>query len=545
MRTIYVSKNAGIDSILVESFQKAETKIVAKAEIMTTTSSDSKPPPKKKTKPSLPPSPTKKAPSKEDETMKMEMTTDDKKQSVEEKKVEEEKVVDGATMLEKVAAPSPETKAAPEEHGLTTTNDSKPVEEEKKEEETKEATAEDEDDNITMLEEVMVEFLFTNYKTAAFDEGDISGVMHVPMLQDVQTGKFSLKTGNACCDIPVIFHKVDKLESSPTANINGLGGFLEKQHVEDIHIKGVIKRKENSIDNFQLDYQLGWKMINGKMSYRLVPTCDIPNYGRDGPYGWYHLGVRFQSNPKKQDKDIRLAQWEENVGGMLCFYSSVYADYEDFNPEAEKADSEYDQVIAESAERSKLDATYKLKLYTVLSAHRPGVKEIHGLVPGSDPNWTKLEHLVTTRFRSSSSWSKRAVKQYRLFLELKKLHNDYDCKLFAPSGPIEKIWIAHLSFPQQYQQDIRAFCNGSLIEHKPMLGETEIEGYRAAYHVHKARLETYGQSIDPEFWPNPKTIKQRASRQQQHDGDSDDELEYVEPRDPKTRHLSTSSSRKK
>ena len=520
---------------------------------MTTTASDSKPPPKKKSKPSLlplQPSPSKKDPPKEKETTEMNTKDDDKKQSVEEKN---EEVGGGVSTLEKETVPSPQTKKAPEANDLTTANDSKALEEEKKEE----ATADEEEDNITMLEEVMVEFLFTNYKTAAFDEGDISGVMHVPMLQDVQTGKFSLKTGNVCCDIPVIFHKVDKLESTTTPTV---GGTMEKQHAQDIHIQGVIKRNENGIDNFQLDYQLGWKLINGKMSYRLVPTCDIPNYGRDGPYGWYHLGVRFQSNPKKQDKDVRLAQWEENVGGLLCFYSSVYADYEDFNPEAENADSEYDQVIAESAERSKLDATYKLKLYTVLSAHRPGIKEVHGLVPGSDPNWTKLEQLVASRFSSSivggssrkegeftsSSWSKRAVEQYRLFLELKKLHNDYDCKLFAPSGPIERIWIAHLSFPQQYQHDIRAFCNGSLIEHKPMLGETAIEGYRAAYYVHKARLGTYGRSIDPEFWPNPTNAFKRASRhqQQQHDGDSDDELEYVEPRDPKTRKSKTPPSRK-
>eukprot|EP00978_Attheya_sp_CCMP212_P011230 scaffold27594_cov48-Attheya_sp.AAC.3 len=151
--------------------------------------------------------------------------------------------------------------------------------------------------------------------------------------------------------------------------------------------------------------------------------------------------------------------------------------------------------------------------------------------PDAVPGWGALEQVVSARFpNKGEDWAKRAVRQYKYFLELKKVHNDCaEPVLFSPSGPIDEIWHAHLSFTERYQHDVIAFCGGTeIIEHTPVIGEEALRRYVTAYQVHKARMEKKNEDVDTEFWPAPKEMQKQFNDDDDDDkdieGDSDDQL---------------------
>ena len=141
---------------------------------------------------------------------------------------------------------------------------------------------------------------------------------------------------------------------------------------------------------------------------------------------------------------------------------------------------------------------------------------------GGTPDWAALERLVGARFpKKPAPWAKQAVEQYVHFLMLKAEETDWDSEKFSPSGPIDEIWHAHLSFLDRYHHDVCCLSQGShLIEHSPVLGDVARKRYAAAHAAHTSRMKRLGQAVVADFWPKPNPPGSVYT--EEHDGDSDD-----------------------
>lgn len=440
------------------------------------------------------------------------------------------------------------------------------------------------------LTKVNVEFKFTNYKTAAFREGDVSGVLHVPMFQDPTTGRFKVRRG---WKNKVVFKvkRVHQMIKKSKSVWRDPDRFYDKVFPEE-KVAGVIYCDyDGDIHDFRLDYRLGWTTENtNEFVYCLKPDkFDIHSYNstKDDQdevelKEWYRYNFGLYSdhtfssipmigNSSPHNEEFyrhRLKEWETNAGGILTFFTMLeYDDYSEppFNVEfyAEDTDQEeeFQNSWSEAYERATTEADYKLKLYTVLSAHRPSIEQtdddekkpaasnvgpVEEKKPAAaspaadandeaenDKNWGgELVRQVMARLDKDEAWSKRAVGEYKHFLQLKIDHDDYESKLFSPSAKIDEIWHAHLSFTDRYQRDVRALSkNNKIIEHMPVLGEEPYKRYAAAYNAHKIQMKEQGSKVvDGEFWPHPNSIPQPKPST---GGDSSgDELTYEEPEDP-------------
>lgn len=326
-------------------------------------------------------------------------------------------------------------------------------------------------------------------------------------MQDERTGHFTVPPGTTTVKgiVTKIQRKWNGESKSP----------IEVTKTEET-ITGIIEREEEqeTIWNFQLGYQLDWAFAGPYQGnihtsqYEIIPNEAKPMTPPD------LVGGKFETVPvldkAKKGTDYyreQLNAWEKNAGGMLCFY----------------APAKYAPAKFHMANQ----ADYKIKLYTVLSAHRPNEEPLK-LKPNAVPNWEALEELVSARFPDKDkAWAMRGVQQYKYFLELKKESNDYDSMLFSPSALLDEIWHAHLSFTERYQHDVRAFCGqaSKIIEHTPVLGQEALKRYERAYRTHKARMQKKNESVDSEFWPDPTSnneLKEDMS------GGSDDQLTYEE-----------------
>mmetsp|Transcript_11271 Transcript_11271/g.25190 ORF Transcript_11271/g.25190 Transcript_11271/m.25190 type:complete len:167 (+) Transcript_11271:2-502(+) len=134
------------------------------------------------------------------------------------------------------------------------------------------------------------------------------------------------------------------------------------------------------------------------------------------------------------------------------------------------------------------------------------------------PDWSALVRVVAARFPDQSeSWVKRAVRQYRYFVDLK-----VDARLakqqFSPSLEIDKIWHAHLSFTKRYQCDMLLLTQGNgIVEHNPMSFELSAKFYRKAHDEHSKRMAELNITVDREFWPKPRPYQ--PSKHEDSSGD--------------------------
>ena len=194
--------------------------------------------------------------------------------------------------------------------------------------------------------------------------------------------------------------------------------------------------------------------------------------------------------PFVNERNRQLKNWIRHQGGMLAFQAHVNID-------------EICQFCDDEIERT-VDATYKLKLYTVLSVHIPNADPVKA-DKGHEVDWAFLEKAVAARFpKKGLAWAKRGVSQYMLFLDLKIAKKDWKSTKFSPSGPIDEIWHTHISFTERYQQDVHSLTgNKHLIEHTPVLKEDSMKRYVAARNEHVEQMKKIGQAVDPEFWPAP------------------------------------------
>ncbi len=334
--------------------------------------------------------------------------------------------------------------------------------------------------NDSLRQPVVIAFNFRCYETHMFNEGELEGTMNVPMLQDPRTGLCVLDEGRIECK--GVFCDGERVEEGDTVPI-----MFQKQH--------------SSVKKFCFGYGLD----SDEYGFSKYVTSKADG----GGFACHDVG--------------ELAAWETHQGGALSTYQHV--DMSDCRNASKASDDDSD-------DEKVWDTKYKLKLYTVLSAYKPGqtttsdmssVGKPLGVV--GVPNWSALEAVVHARFPfKGTAWARLAVNEYLHFLELKKAMHDWASKVYAPSGAIDEVWHAHLSFVDRYQRDICAFTGGNLILHSPVLGEEPKRLYAAAYKAHKRRMTQLNLVVEKEFWPNPKAPEIDAKYRIEHGYDSDNHV---------------------
>ena len=330
----------------------------------------------------------------------------------------------------------------------------------------------------------------------------ITGVMHIPLLQCPRTGHFQAPLGTTEFDVLI---NID--EDTGFKMIDG----YNMEDVRECRLRGtLINDRLSRGESSMKEMHLGLRMNSNFSEESLVDLTLSPSTGPVDRADFTTKPHRNKGNRPIEFFSQRIDQWLSSSGGMLHFYSyhGNLGFYDNFR---EWFEEEHKELIDEVENDATLEADYKLKLYTVLSAHRPN--EVSPLtVPSNDyqPAWSALEDLIVLRLNKERSWAEQAVENYILFLELKRDFNDYeDSILFSPSYLVDEVWHAHLSFTDRYQKDIMAFlgCN-KLIEHTPVLGAAAKKRYETTYNTLKVRHERMGKSFpswkSQEFWPAPK-----------------------------------------
>jgi len=338
----------------------------------------------------------------------------------------------------------------------------------------------------------LIEFKFRSCETYLVKAGEWEGVLHVPMLQDQATGRLTLANGKTTSQGKVI--RTD-FQSNARGGPESFTVTFERKAGSPIHA-------------FNLGYTLEY-FVEESVCLSLRP------HEADEASFMTALGSESVQFMAKRLDVKHLDAWEKHAGGLL--QARAYGEFEYSGD-----DSDWE---------GNSSADYKIKLYTVLSAHKPdekagGKAKQVKYDKGAAPDWDALTRLVGARFpKKSADWAGRAVEQYKLFLELKIEHADWDSQKFSPSGPLDEVWHAHLSFVDRYQSDILALTQGArrVIEHSPVLGDEAHIRYEECHKVFLARMKRARIPVDKEFWPTPK--ESRDSFKEAHDGDSDDHLD--------------------
>ena len=357
-------------------------------------------------------------------------------------------------------------------------------------------------------QQVLIEFKFKSHKTYLVGAGDWEGVLQVPMLQDQVTGRCKLRDGTTTAHGKVT--RKDHHQGYHVQVPESFTATFEQNHGQATGLR----------QGFNLGYTLHYLVEQGEegVEYSIRPNGSA---GPAHPHQDFD-SAQFECYGPKNGKEasVQLAAWEKNAGGMLN--SWAFAEFDAFN---------YDDGRSNyGSDNDSGDASMKIKLYTVLSAHQP-TSASSGKVKqpkydvGAAADWDALTQLVGARFpKKNAVWAAKAVQQYQHFIALKIEHNDWESELFSPSTSLDEVWHAHLAFVDRYQADILALTQGArhVIEHSPVLGPVAKGRYAACYKAHVERMRRSGTAIDKEFWPEPKDGDFKVPR----DNDSDDHLSY-------------------
>jgi hypothetical protein len=176
-------------------------------------------------------------------------------------------------------------------------------EEIKSEEIKSEAALKTEDEQESTL---IVEFKFRSCETACIDEGEMTGVLRVPMLQDAHSSRFRVPDG---------------ISTKATGMVQRVRWLKE---ITEEHITASFERKPGGpIENFKLGYDLEYE--HGET----VSTWVVPSTSEREDED--HLRRPFQIYPHyykaEMEKDLyrqRLNDWEKNAGGMLQLFAEAH-----------------------------------------------------------------------------------------------------------------------------------------------------------------------------------------------------------------------------
>ena len=240
----------------------------------------------------------------------------------------------------------------------------------------------------------LVEFKFCSCDTYKLRKNYWKGVLHVPMIQHPLTGNYTVPNG-----------------------LTRARGTLEYKNYNESKIENFVatfgREKGQPIKAFNLGYSLVWYM-DGNVSTALKPselTCKKENdpvyyYDPPGKISLYPYATKHTAEFKSNDSAM-LDDWEKNAGGIL----SVYAHGSfGFDPEY------YKEETGDDPSNVVPEADYKIKLYTVLSAHKPNQISIPPVLEGTTPDWDALERLVKSRYPEKEyKWVKRVWSNMSTF----------------------------------------------------------------------------------------------------------------------------------
>lgn len=283
---------------------------------------------------------------------------------------------------------------------------------------------------------------------------------------------------------------------------------------------GVVVRRRQNGDDQQQTFTASFRKPSAEappehfaLGYRLETHIEDDVYTRMQP-----VGSRREYGGKVTPfecpctgSESRAAKWEANGGGLLVAYAACSATIDD--------------AAGRARRRS---ARYKLKLYTVASAHVPH-EPLGAWDSTRPPDWPALEALIAARYPTRpAAYAARAVEQYVHFLTLKHEHADYECEKFMPSKAIDEVWVGHLAFLDRYHHDSRCVSQGGerLIEHAALHGREAYIRYVACHKAHSVRMRDLGLTVDKDFWPPPKAAHDNFNDEE--DGDSDDHIDFDE-----------------
>ena len=314
-----------------------------------------------------------------------------------------------------------------------------------------------------------VEFKFCSLKTAILPhDGAMTGTLHIPMLQNTKTGRYKVPSGKTeftgkakFCDIEFADPDYDVHADVTERKDSCRTGIINKNELEE-DFTGSFGRKDadSPIDEFRLGYHLQINTVSDDVAAALIrsdrPMCPRMGESDIRPIGMTREYFPFVEYPSERHLEVgsilrHLDDWEKNAGGYLCVYASAKA-----NPDCMSWQScDIDEQLR-LRHSNTWRADYKIKMYTVLSENSPSdATEIAQVDDGESSGWDvdALVHLMKARFPElGEDWAKRAVKNYRYFIDLKVKSKDWDSKVYSPSKAIDEVWHAHLSFPQQYRQ---------------------------------------------------------------------------------------------
>lgn len=309
-----------------------------------------------------------------------------------------------------------------------------------------------------------VEFKFSSMCSYVIDN-EVKGVFYMPLLQDQESGLFTVPNGEH--DVKGTLH---------------YGFDYHSNEGDSFDFTGHLKRDKNG--RASLTFNLTFKTIYGD-------SCLVTADDEKMKLHTLALADHSDSDEDEPEKATDLQEWAGKAGGTIAFHFQNDGGSED-----------------------------ELLLYTVLSENQPFYQQTQQERETGEPNWGKLETCLLSR---DDSWSqeeaKKGVEEYKKFLKLKILNNDWNSELFAPSPKVDKVWHAHLSFNKQYLHDVQLFAQqllkeGALVDsnvinivkHCPCLWEESRDRYLKTHRSLEEESLREESHLDPDFWPSPTSL---------------------------------------
>ena len=328
-----------------------------------------------------------------------------------------------------------------------------------------------------------VVFNFRSLETSIIpQEGGMEGVLCVPMLQDLTSGRLMFQAGITTAEGTAWFNNVwfadpdyDVHGDAKDGNWESVSGVILRKNYEE-EFKVHFHRQDgisSPIDNVTLGYHAQINTVYNEARATLVRSDKdmVPKNFEEGQETREYFP--FESRPRckfeqKKCLDRVNDEWEsKNFGtcGLLVVYANCHAN--DNCMTWQECDTE-DQF--DTSHGNTWRADYKIKLYMDISEVIPadscddsvssigmsGASSI-GILQNKKndtvADWNALIDLMETRFPNyGKHWAERAVKNYRYFMDLKKKKRDWDSKVYCPSKSIDEVWKAHICFPERYQE---------------------------------------------------------------------------------------------
>ena len=131
------------------------------------------------------------------------------------------------------------------------------------------------------------------------------------------------------------------------------------------------------------------------------------------------------------------------------------------------------------------------ELWSRLQAHRFDA-------PVETPFSAKLAVIENWR----DDYTARAVEEYRKFLYLTQMGEEQ----ITPSVPVDRVWHLHLTYTENYWEELVGRVIGRPLHHRPCNAPAELPRYRQQYQKTVALYrKEFGEAPPPDIWPEGAT----------------------------------------